>query len=59
MEQEKTRKKNQGLRLTVKIIMTIVLVVVLLLALVKVGERLFFTPFYSNANAEFRIPGLS
>ena len=59
MEQEKTRKKNKGLRLTVKIIMTIVLVVVLLLALVKVGERLFFTPFYSNANAEFKIPGLS
>ena len=52
-------KKNKGLRITVKVIMTIVLVIVMLLALVKVGERLFFTPFYSNAQAEFKIPGLS
>ena len=52
-------KKNKGLRITVKVIMTIVLVIVMLLAIVKVGERLFFTPFYSNAAAEFKIPGLS
>ena len=52
-------KKNKGLRITVKVVMTIVLVIVMLLALVKVGERLFFTPFYSNAQAEFKIPGLS
>lgn len=52
-------KKNKGLKITVKVIMTIVLVVVMLLALVKVGERLFFTPFYSNAQSEFKIPALS
>lgn len=51
-------KNNKALKITVKVIMTIVLVIVMLLALVKVGERLFFTPFYSNAQAEFKIPGL-
>lgn len=50
---------NKGLRITLKVLLTILLVVIFLLAGVKVGERLFFTGFFTNASTEFKIPGLS
>lgn len=50
---------NKGLKITLRVLVTIILVVVLLLALVKVGERIFFTGFFTNAETEFKIPGLN
>lgn len=52
-------KKKKALKITLSIIAGIVLGLAVILGLVKVGERLFFAPFYFNATTEFKTPGLA
>ena len=52
-------KKKKALKITLSVIAGIVLGLAVILGLVKVGERLFFAPFYFNSTTEFKTPGLS
>ena len=52
-------KKKKALKITLSILAGIVLGLAVILALVKVGERLFFAPYYFNATTEFQVPGLA
>lgn len=51
--------KNKALKITIISLASLVLLVVLILAGVKVGERLIFAGFFSNAESEFKVPGIS
>ena len=51
--------KKKIMKIALIAVVSIVLLVICLLALVKVGERLLFTSFYSNATTEFKTPGIA
>ena len=51
--------KNKALKITLTVVVSIVLVVIMLLALVKIGERILFTSFHVNSTTEFKVPGVS
>lgn len=51
--------KNKVLKTTLSILAAVVLGVAILLALVKIGERLVFAPYYFNSTTEFKVPGLA
>lgn len=51
--------KNKVLKITLTVVVSIVLAVILLLALVKIGERILFTSFFVNSSTEFKTPGIA
>ena len=51
--------KNKALKITLTVVVSIVLAVILLLALVKIGERILFTSFFVNSETEFKVPGIA
>lgn len=50
--------KNKALRITLITLSIIIGVILILLAGVKIGERIIFRDFYKDANKEFKMPGL-
>ncbi len=51
--------KTKALKITLSVIAGIVMAVAILLALVKIGEKLVFAPYYFNSETEFKVPGLA
>ena len=51
--------KNKAVRITVITLSIILGVIIILLAGVKIGERIRYKDFYSNASKEFKMPGIS
>ncbi len=51
--------KNKALKITLTVVVSIVLAIILLLALVKIGERILFTSFFVNSSSEFKTPGIA
>lgn len=51
--------KNKALKITLIILVMLLLSVVMILTAVKLGERLIFAPFFSNAETEFKVPGIA
>ena len=51
--------KNKAVRITVITLSIVLGVIILLLAGVKIGERIIYRDFYKNANKEFKMPGIS
>lgn len=51
--------KNKALKITLIVLISLLIFVLLLLAILKVGERLLFKSFFSNVETEFKVPGIS
>ncbi len=51
--------KNKAIRITVITLAIVIGVIILLLAGVKIGERIIFSEFYKNAEKEFKMPGVN
>lgn len=51
--------KNKAVKITLSVLAGIVLGIAILLALVKIGEKLVFAPYYFKSTTEFKVPGLS